>query len=334
MLNQQLNAGIKGLDKTKPSWVELVEDELALVEEVLCNPIPGQHGMLTNTIQALFSAGGKRIRPSVLLLTAKYFNASLDHAISMAASVEMLHTGTLVHDDMIDGASLRRGAPTLNKLWSPEIAVLTGDFMFARSASLIAEVEIIPIMKLFSQTLEVILNGEIKQKFAKWQVNQQEYEERIYAKTAALFVLCTHSAAVLGNADRKVVETMISFGKAIGTAFQIVDDVLDFTGNVDQVGKPIGGDLSQGIFTLPTILFSQSHPNDEDLNTLITDQEADPNLIHKLVEKIRVSGAIETSMVEARERIKSGKNMMKGLPDSIYLDALYSLAEHVVNRTK
>ena len=332
MLKQQLNTGIKEGNKSKPSWTELVEDELALVEEVLCDPIPGQHGMLTNTIQALFSAGGKRIRPSVLLLTAKYFKANLDRAVSMAASVEMLHTGTLVHDDMIDGASIRRGAPTLNQLWSPEIAVLTGDFMFARSASLIAEVEIIPIMKLFSQTLEVILNGEIKQKFTKWRVNREEYEERIFAKTAALFVLCTHSAAVLGNVDRKVVEAMIAFGKAIGTSFQIIDDVLDLTGNVDQVGKPIGGDLSQGIFTLPTILFSQSHPNDKDLNALIKDQGADPSLIHRLVKKIRESGAIEASMVEARGRIKEGKNMLIELPPSKYLNALYSLAEQIVNR--
>ena len=332
MLKQHLNTSYKGGIKTKPSWAKLVEDDLALVEEVLCDPIPGQHGMLTNTIQALFSAGGKRIRPSVLLLSARYFKANLEHAVSMAASVEMLHTGTLVHDDMIDGASLRRGAPTLNKLWSPEIAVLTGDFMFARSASLIAEVEIIPIMKLFSQTLEVILNGEIKQKFTKWRVNREEYEERIFAKTAALFVLCTHSAAVLGNADQKVVEAMITFGKAIGTAFQIVDDVLDFTGNVDQVGKPIGGDLSQGIFTLPTILFSQSYPNDKDLNALIKNQEADPNLIHRLVKKIRESGAIEASMVEARGRIKEGKNNLRELPPSKYLNALYSLAEQVVNR--
>ncbi len=334
MLDQRTNTSIKGTAFTSPSWSNLVQEELALVEEVLCDPVPGQNEFLTNTIRALFDAGGKRIRPAVLLLTAKHFQANLNHAIYMAAAVEMLHTATLVHDDLIDGAILRRGVPTMNTLWSPDIAILSGDFMFARSASLIAEVEIIPIMKLFSKTLEIILNGETTQKFTKWRIDREEYERRIYAKTAALFVLCTHSASLLGNANREVLDGMIVFGEAIGTAFQIVDDILDYTGTVDKVGKSIGGDLSQGIFTLPAILFYQSHPGDEDLNTLLNRQEADTVLVQRLVNKIRKSGAIEASMAEARERIVRGKKVLDDLPPSIYLDAFYNLADQVVTRQK
>ena len=332
MLTQKTNTRLKTTETTKPSWFEFVQDELVLVEDVLHNPITGQHTMLTDTIQALFDAGGKRIRPSILLLTAKYFDADLDHAVPMAASVEMLHTATLVHDDMIDGANLRRGEPTLNTLWSPEIAILTGDYMFARSASLIAEVEIIPIMKLFSKTLEIILNGEIKQKFTKWQIDLEEYEERIYAKTAALFVLCTHSASLLGKANPVVVEAMINFGKAIGTAFQIIDDVLDYTGTPNQVGKPIGEDLSQGIFTLPAILYYQNHPDDKDMHAYVNQAETGRNLVERLVNKIRDSGAIEASLLEARERINRGKMALKNVPSSIYLEALFELADQVVNR--
>ena len=143
-----------------------------MVETQLREIPPGQHQMLSGTIQNLFDAGGKRIRPSLCLLTAKLLCANIDHAIYLSAGVEMLHTATLVHDDLIDGATLRRGAPTLNSLWDSDIAVLAGDYLFARAASMVSEVEIVPIMKVFAHTLEIILNGEITQKFSKWQIDR------------------------------------------------------------------------------------------------------------------------------------------------------------------
>ena len=332
MLDQKTNTNLQQTTFATASWSDLLQDELALVEERLRDPVPGQHEMITGTIQALFESGGKRIRPAVLLLTARHFNADFKNAISMAAAVEMLHTATLVHDDLIDKANLRRGTPTLNAMWSQDIAVLTGDYMFARAASLISEVEIIPIMKLFSKTLETILNGEITQKFTKWQINRKEYEQRIYAKTAALFVLCTHSASLLGHSEPRELETMITYGTSIGTAFQIVDDILDFTGSINKVGKPIGGDLSQGIFTLPAILYSQVHPGDEDVSALLARQEKDPILVQRLVSKIKQSGAIQAAMQEAKERIKTGKSALDDLPPSVYLNSMVSLADQVINR--
>jgi geranylgeranyl pyrophosphate synthase len=334
MLDQKTNTIYHTPPYTVSSWSETIQDELALVEERLLDPAPGQHGMLTGTIQNLFNAGGKRVRPAVSLLVARHFEADLNHAVSLAAAVEMLHTATLVHDDLIDGANLRRGTPTLNTLWSADIAVLSGDYMFARAASMIAEVEIVPIMKLFAKTLEIILNGEITQKFSKWQIDLQEYEQRIYAKTAALFVLCTQSASLLANPEPAVLQAMIHYGQSIGTAFQIVDDVLDYTGTADKVGKPIGGDLSQGLFTLPAILYAEKHPGDEDLNALLARQEADPVLVQRLVGKIRKSEVIAASIQEARERIEVGKNALDDLAPSIYLKSLSLLADQVVNRQK
>jgi geranylgeranyl pyrophosphate synthase len=334
MLDQKTQTIYRASSYTAPTWSDSIQEELAMVEDRLLEPAPGQHGMLTGTIENLFNAGGKRIRPAVSLLAARHFDADLDHAISLAAAVEMLHTATLVHDDLIDGASLRRGVPTLNTLWSADIAVLSGDYMFARAASLIADVEIIPIMKLFAKTLEIILNGEIAQSFAKWQLNRRQYEQRIYAKTAALFVLCTQSAALLGNPDPAELQAMISYGESIGTAFQIVDDILDYTGTTDKVGKPIGGDLSQGLFTLPVILFAQKHPEDEDLNALMAHQEANSLRVQRLVRKIRESGAITASMQEAKERIENGKKALDDLPPSIYIHSLLMLADQVVNRQK
>lgn len=313
-------------------WSDLIREEMAMVEIQLRETPPGQHQMLSGAIQDLFNAGGKRIRPSLCLLTARLFNADIDHTIHLSAAVEMLHTATLVHDDLIDGAMLRRGAPTLNSLWSSDIAVLSGDYLFARAASMVSEVEIVPIMKLFATTLETILNGEITQKFSKWQIDRNAYAERIYAKTAALFVLATQSAALLGGADRDSINAFINFGYFIGMAFQIVDDILDFVGTPDKLGKPIGGDLQQGLFTLPAIYYVENNPQDEDMNTFYELKEADPFLIQRLITKIQNSGAIEASLQEAQTNIKNGQSYLSIFPASRYKDALLDLSNEIINR--
>ncbi len=328
--------------KTKPlypdtafitaSWSDPIRDEMAMVETRLREIPPGKHPMLSSAIQSLFNSGGKRVRPSLCLLTAKLFNADIDHAIYLSAAVEILHTATLVHDDLIDGATLRRGAPTLNSLWSSDIAVLTGDYLFARAASMVSEVEIVSIMKLFAKTLETILNGEITQKFSKWQIERNAYIDRIYAKTAALFVLATQSAAMLGGANQASIQAVINFGHSTGMAFQIIDDILDYVGTPDKLGKPIGGDLHQGLFTLPAILYAEGNPHDQDMETLLMLKEEDPSLVQRLIGKILDSGAIEASMQEAQTIINEGKNHLSHLPDSRYKDALFDLAEEIANR--
>jgi geranylgeranyl pyrophosphate synthase len=315
-----------------PPWLEPIQEELVLVEERLQATSQQQHAMLTSTIQNIFSAGGKRVRPALSLLTAGLFDADSDQAISLAAAVEMLHTATLVHDDLIDGAMIRRGSPTLNALWSPDIAVLAGDFLFARAASLISQVEIVPVMRLFANTLEIILNGEITQKFTKWQLDRDEYEARIYAKTGALFVLSTQSAAMLGGAYPEALQAVIAFGNHIGTAFQIVDDVLDYVGSAEKLGKPIGGDLRQGIFTLPAILYAETHPQDELFQAYLAQQVNGDSAVQTLIERIQASGAIEASLAEARERLAKGRQALAGLPASIYHQALLDLAVHLVDR--
>jgi geranylgeranyl pyrophosphate synthase len=287
---------------------------------------------LTGTIQDIFSAGGKRVRPALCLLTAGLFDADSDQTISLAAAVEMLHTATLVHDDLIDGALIRRGSPTLNALWSPDISVLAGDFLFARAASLISQVEIVPVMRLFASTLETILNGEITQKFTKWQVNRDEYEDRIYAKTGALFVLSTQSAAMLGGADPKALQAVIDFGHQVGTAFQIVDDVLDYVGATEKLGKPVGGDLRQGIFTLPAILYAEEYPQDVLFLDYLNQRVNGDATVQELIARIQASGVVEASLAEARERLASGRKALIGLPDSIYRQALLDLAGHLVER--
>ena len=332
MLDQKTKSLYQKTAFVTPSWSDPIRDEMTMVETRLREIPPGQHQMLSGTIQNLFDAGGKRIRPSLCLLTAKLLCANIDDAIYLSTGVEMLHTATLVHDDLIDGALLRRGAPTLNSLWDSDIAVLAGDYLFARAASMVAEVEIVPVMKLFAHTLEIILNGEITQKFSKWQIDRNAYEERIYAKTAALFVLSTQSAAMLSGVDQTGIQAAIDFGHLIGMAFQIIDDILDYVGTPDKLGKPIGGDLHQGLITLPAIYYAESHPQDVDMKTLLALKGADPSLVQRLVEKIGNSGAIEASLREARNLVQRGGYKLSIIPPSPYKDALLDLADEIVNR--
>ena len=183
-----------------------------------------QHPDLKAALEHLLSAGGKRIRPTLGLLVGHLLGGNHEKLVILGASVEMLHTATLVHDDLIDGALLRRGTPTLNARWSPPATVLTGDFLFARAAKLAAETDYLPLMKLFAQTLATIVGGELTQMFAAHgSLNRENYTQRIYAKTASLFEMSTLAAAMISTEDESVRQAMKSYGYEIGMAFQIVE---------------------------------------------------------------------------------------------------------------
>ena len=204
-----------------------------------------------------------------------------------------LHTATLVHDDLIDGSLLRRGITTLNAQWSPAATVLTGDFIFARAAKLAAETDSVPVMRLFAETLTTIVNGEITQMFtSKGLASKEDYLQRIHAKTASMFELATAAAALLSPVDKDVVEEVRLFGYDIGMAFQIIDDVLDFTGEQATVGKPVGSDLRQGLITLPALYYFDLNPADPDVVWALSGKGYSDERMNSLVTSIRNSDAI------------------------------------------
>jgi geranylgeranyl pyrophosphate synthase len=253
--------------------------------------------------------------------------------VTLAAAIEMLHTATLVHDDLIDGSLLRRGLPTLNARWGPGATVLTGDYVFARAAQLAAQTGSLPLMEIFARTLMTIVNGEITQLFHTRQgESREDYFNRIYAKTASLFELSTEAAALLSAVGPEAVAAMKDYGYHIGIAFQIVDDLLDFVGDQDQVGKPLASDLRQGIVTLPTLYYLQQNQDDPDLTAVLEGRVAEEPL-RRLVESIRRSGAIERSLEDAREFASIGEANLAGMPDGPERAALYELARYVVERS-
>ncbi|HSG44454.1 MAG TPA: polyprenyl synthetase family protein [Anaerolineales bacterium] len=311
-----------------------IQDQLKFVEDRIRDQAGNeQHPDLKSALEHLLAAGGKRVRPTLGLLVGNMLGASEEKLITLGASVELLHTATLVHDDLIDGALLRRGMPTLNARWSPAATVLTGDFLFARAAKLAAETDYLPLMKLFSETLATIVNGELTQMFsARGVIERSNYYERIYAKTASLFEMSALAAAMVATEDETTRESMKTFGYEVGMAFQIVDDILDFTGEQSTVGKPIGSDLLNGLVTLPAIYYAEEYPEDEDVLSLPGGGWKDTDRVQRIVDNIRKNSAIEKAMEEAKQSVSRALNALEDAPAVPEREALEDLAKFIVDR--
>lgn len=311
-----------------------VQDQLQFIEQRIREQASKEHHPdLKSALEHLLAAGGKRIRPTLGLLVGNMLGAPEEKLITLGASVELLHTATLVHDDLIDGALLRRGMPTLNARWSPAATVLTGDFLFARAAKLAAETDYLPLMKLFADTLATIVNGELTQMFsARGVIERENYYNRIYAKTASLFEMSALAASMVATENEEVRASMKAFGYEVGMAFQIVDDILDFTGDQSAVGKPIGSDLLNGLVTLPAIYYAEANPDNPDVVSLPEGGWKDTERVQRLVDGIRQSEAIQQAMNEAREAVSRALNALEDAPAVPEKEALENLAKFIIDR--
>lgn len=319
---------------TTVSFIVPVQEDINTVEAIMRSQADDNHPDLRTALNLLLSAGGKRIRPALTMLVGRMLGANRTRLLSLATAIELLHTATLVHDDLIDNSLLRRGMPTLNSRWSPGATVLTGDFVFAKAARMAAETDSIPVMKIFAQTLSTIVNGEISQLFTNHcVVDRENYQHRIYAKTASLFETSSQAAALISPVGTDVVEAMRQYGYYVGMAFQIVDDILDFTSQEDTLGKPVGSDFRQGIITLPAIIFAEIHPEDSIFSDMIAGRcVQDDDQIDKLIGHIRNSEAIRLSHLEAVSYIEKALLCLRDIPTSAERYALEDLANYVIRR--
>lgn len=314
--------------------LDLIADDLHLVDAKMQST--GEvFAPLAGAIDLLLGSGGKRVRPALALFVSRLYPASeRDKIISLAAAVEMLHSATLVHDDVVDGALLRRGHATLNASWSQGATILAGDFIFARAAYFAAETDNVRVMRIFSQTLMTIVEGELRQLYAlgDWEQPKDAYYQRIHGKTAALFAAATEAAAVLGQASEDEIVRMRDYGHNVGMAFQVMDDILDFVGDASTVGKPVGSDLRQGTITLPVFHHLQLHPDAVRAIHNSEKKSANGEALAQLVADIARSPAIEATRQEAREFIVAAKACLEPWPHSVYRQALFDLADYVVDR--
>ncbi len=292
------------------------------------------HPDLAAALQHLIDAGGKRVRPTITILTGELLNAAPDKLLDLAAAVEMLHTATLVHDDLIDGALLRRGMPTINANWTPAATVLTGDFIFARAAKLAAATGSVEVMDMFAEALTIIVDGEINQQFiSKGLANRDDYYRRIYAKTASLFELASGASALLADDETdEEREAARLFGYELGMAFQIMDDVLDFTAAQKKLGKPVGNDLRNGLITLPAIYYYEANPADEDMDSVIRRNGHSRDQLDRLVNNIRKSDSISQAIDEAEAFVNRALMHLDKLPARPQREALEDLSRYIITR--
>jgi geranylgeranyl pyrophosphate synthase len=314
--------------------LELIHEELERVERKIREVSSIEYEQMKAILDYLLSGGGKRLRPALVILSSKFYRADAEKVTSLAAAVETLHTATLVHDDLIDNAFLRRGNPTLNVMWNSAATVLTGDYLFARAAAFAAETKSVRVVSIFAQTLMTICSGELNQIFSNEgeQPTRDYYYQRIYSKTASLFAASTEAGAVLGEAPPTEAQALRDYGYNLGMAFQIVDDILDFAGNEGDLGKPIGSDLRQGIITLPTICFLEAHPGGEAVTRVLSGRNEGNDEVRVVVEMIKESGAIESSTAEAKRFAARSRDALSILPRNEYLQAMLDLADYVVER--
>jgi len=314
---------------------DLVAIDLKRVEDRMREVVGDQNESLSAAIDYLVQAGGKRLRPTVTLLASRMGQADPTKAVSLATAVEMLHTATLVHDDLIDHALLRRGNPTLNAEWSPGATILTGDYMFARAATLAAETENVRIIKLFSATLMIIVNGELQQLFNNnhdGPPSREEYYRRIFAKTASLFAAGAETGAILAGLTEAQVKALYDYGYHLGMAFQIMDDILDFQGNESRLGKPVANDLRQGIATLPVLIFLDSHPDHPTILKAVAKQQPTDDEIRQVVSEIRASGSVQQAHQEAKRYARQAQNALSIFANAEYRQALAAIADYAVDR--
>jgi geranylgeranyl pyrophosphate synthase len=318
--------------------VESLNEDMARVEARVRRAAEVEFPQLGKILHAIVSAGGKRLRPMLLLLAARSWDYDLETLVPAAAGVEMLHTASLVHDDTIDRSQLRRGQPTLNSLFDSGTVILIGDYLFAQSAILAAATMNPRVVAVFASTLADICDGQLREVFTAHRLDQtrDEYERRIFGKTASLFAGSAEMGAILGGADEDQIRNLRSFGAEVGMAFQIIDDVLDLRSTTDTTGKPANLDLRQGTVTLPTMLFIANGNNVErgDVVARVVNGEgvSDEEYV-SLATMIDQSGAVDEAIAAARDYVTRAQERLTCIPDAEVARQLSVFADLALERT-
>lgn len=306
-----------------------VAEDIPRVTELLVSLGNGHQPLLDETLAHVFRSGGKRIRPALVLLSGKLGTYPVDRLVTLAASLEVVHAATLVHDDTVDEALTRRGLGTVNALWDGKVAILVGDFLFAQSAELAARLDSVRIMSLLSETVMAMSTGELRQYASSRSrsLDEHDYLRRIEGKTASLFAMCCQGAAIVSGQSEQEIAALRDFGVNLGMAFQIADDVLDFIGDERVLGKPAGSDLRQGTITLPAILLAESAESATLRRELFEGNDAD-----ELVATIRESDAPARALRRAGEYAERARQALRLFPRSDAREGLAELADYVISR--
>lgn len=319
----------------KQLWLfNQITNDLQRVEKELMKFVETDYPVLHESSVHLLAAGGKRLRPAFTLLAGKFYGYSLDKLLPVAMALELIHMATLVHDDVVDASTTRRGRPTVKAKWGNIVSVQTGDFLFAKSLELIAKIDHAEVSRILAEVSIEMCQGEIQQIKASFDVRQnlKQYYYRIKRKTALLIAASCRLGALVTEAPARSVWALGAYGHALGMAFQIVDDVLDITAKPKDFGKPIGGDIRQGIMTLPMIEALRLSPERNRLEQLLAQNDKSEAEVREVIGTIKASGAIDESMRWVDLYVNKAKRHLAELPDVPTRKVLNELAEFIRER--
>jgi octaprenyl-diphosphate synthase len=314
---------------------EFIADDMKAVDEVIRHRLTSDVALVRKIAEYIIAGGGKRLRPILLVLSARACGyEGVDHR-ELAAVVEFIHTATLLHDDVVDESRLRRGQPTANALFGNSAAVLVGDFVYSRAFQMMVGVEDLKVLRVLADATNVIAEGEVMQLMncRNADLDEQGYLRVIRYKTAKLFEAATRLGAVLGRSGDEVEEAMAAYGAHLGTAFQLIDDVLDYSGDQSVIGKNVGDDLAEGKATLPLIYVMKHGTRDQGALVRHAIEHGGLDELAAVLEAIRASGALEYARAQARKESDAAGVALHALPDSKYRDYLLQLTDFAVTRT-
>ncbi|CVK20974.1 polyprenyl synthetase family protein [Sporomusa sphaeroides] len=318
------------MSKFPDNIFDIVSEDLVAVEEELYSIIQSPVDMVNDIGVHLVQAGGKRIRPALYLLCARGGVPNQAELLPMAVAIELIHMATLVHDDIIDNAATRRGRPTANARWGNHSSVLTGDYLFAKafSAIILARKN---MLKILTDVICNICEGEIIQLKEAFNANQTEadYRLRVAQKTADFIAASCELGAIAGGLDEKSVIRVREYGYALGMAFQITDDILDITASAEQLGKPVGNDLRQGIVTLPVIYALKNSPRSDELRNIIINQKMSDDEVKRGLEIIHQTEAVEYSYGQVHTYLQHARNSLPATLNSSVRESLFAVADFV-----
>eukprot|EP01026_Neomeris_dumetosa_P033719 TRINITY_DN2697_c1_g1_i4.p1 TRINITY_DN2697_c1_g1~~TRINITY_DN2697_c1_g1_i4.p1 ORF type:complete len:368 (-),score=33.92 TRINITY_DN2697_c1_g1_i4:212-1315(-) len=311
-----------------------VKNDIRSMEEDLLRIGSGRHPLLKQSMNQIFGAGGKRVRPMILLLVAnatRYPQNITHQHRELAEITEMIHTASLVHDDVLDICEMRRGSRTVNVVHGNRVAVLSGDYLFARSSQLLAQLGNLQVIKLISRVIADFADGEISQATSLFDVQYslEEYLNKSFYKTASLIAASCKSIAVFSGLDDVGQQAMFNYGKHLGLAFQIVDDILDFTQSTEQLGKPQGQDLASGNLTAPVIFALEQS---SELKELIEDEFNNQGDLERALKLVHICHGIQFAQNLAQSQGDLAKDALSVLPSSPYKTSLELMVDYVLNR--
>lgn len=317
--------------------VPALGNELLLVENKIAEETEHDNPLLSSMLKTILTQQGKMIRPTLTLLGGKTGNYNIDALVPLAASVELLHTATLVHDDVIDSSDKRRGKPTPTVAFNNKNSILIGDFLFSTAASFVAETNNIRVISLFARTLRSIVSGELAQNASafEYDTDMDTYFDKIIGKTASLFATAVEGGGIVSDCSDAETLCLRRYGLNLGIAFQIIDDILDFAGD-DQLGKPVGQDLFSGKLTLPALLFIKANPKNSFIRQAFNGTRRESNLT-KAIAAIQTSNVLRESQKIAKKFADAAVNNIEPMRSELNprtRHAFEVIANSVISRNK